>query len=352
MLRARRLLEAELLSQAAGDSPRPALPADDPQLAESLDNLAVILRNQKKLVEAKPYSLEALRIRRKALNPGDPDLAKNLQNLSVILRDQGKYAESEELTGEALGIYKKAFSPGNPAITKTLISLGKLKKLQKKPTEAEPLFREARENLERAIVTGRQNLPVNSADHTNNLHLLAQLDVEQKKPQRRRSCSCEAVLVSRDASPPDDLNLAMCLNSLGNLLSQSSPAEAETVFTELSSARLGLPRGSSAWWVTWTLWSRCCAKEQARRGGGIDEKRRCRSIAALPPDHPNLAASLSAQRNSKDDDQVAAEQLLGDSIAIYRRAYPAGELATARARTIGQSALGAKIGMIRRLIDF
>ena len=47
--------------------------------------------------EAQPYFEQALAIRKKALGPDHPDVAQSLNNLAVLYDAQGQYAKAEPL---------------------------------------------------------------------------------------------------------------------------------------------------------------------------------------------------------------------------------------------------------------
>ena len=64
--------------------------------------------------EAEPLLQRALQIREKALGPEHPDVATSLNNLAVLYRAQGRYAEAEPLYQRALKIREKALGPEHP----------------------------------------------------------------------------------------------------------------------------------------------------------------------------------------------------------------------------------------------
>ncbi len=73
----------------------------DPRLATSLNELAVLYRaqgvlydDQGKYAEAEPLHKRSLAIREKALGPEHPDVAQSLINLAELYRAQGKFAEA------------------------------------------------------------------------------------------------------------------------------------------------------------------------------------------------------------------------------------------------------------------
>ena len=61
----------------------------------------------------------ALAISEKALGPEHPDVAISLNNLALLYRAQGRYAEAEPLLKRALAISEKALGPStrmSPAV--------------------------------------------------------------------------------------------------------------------------------------------------------------------------------------------------------------------------------------------
>ena len=87
---------------------------EDPRLATSLNNLAVLYRAQAKYAEAEPLYQRALAIQEKVLGPEHPDVANSLNNLAFLYGAQGKYAEAEPLYQRSLAIWEKALGPEHP----------------------------------------------------------------------------------------------------------------------------------------------------------------------------------------------------------------------------------------------
>jgi tetratricopeptide (TPR) repeat protein len=80
---------------------RQALPAGHPDIANSLNNLAVLLKAQNKLAEAEPLYREALEIDRQAL--GDEHLHTQFPRVGLgrLLTKLGQFAEARTLLTEA-----------------------------------------------------------------------------------------------------------------------------------------------------------------------------------------------------------------------------------------------------------
>ena len=62
--------------------------------------------------KAEPLFERALAIWETALGPEHPDVATSLNNLAMLYYDQGQYAKAEPLYQRALAIREKALGPG------------------------------------------------------------------------------------------------------------------------------------------------------------------------------------------------------------------------------------------------
>ena len=83
---------------------------------------------------------QSLGIRKKALGPEHPDVATSLNNLAVLYSAQGLYAKAEPLYQRALAIWKKALGPEHPDVATSLNNLAALYQAQGRYAEAEPLY--------------------------------------------------------------------------------------------------------------------------------------------------------------------------------------------------------------------
>jgi tetratricopeptide (TPR) repeat protein len=81
--------------------------------APTLDNRVEELYRAGKFSEAVPLAQRALAIREKALGPDHPDVAKSLNSLALLYAKQGRYADAEPLYKRALAISANAI--GAPA---------------------------------------------------------------------------------------------------------------------------------------------------------------------------------------------------------------------------------------------
>ena len=85
-----------------------AFGSDDPRLATSLNNLAVICEAQGWYGEAEPLFQRSLVTREMAFGPEHLDVAASLNNLASLYRALGKYAEAKPPHKRALRIMEEA----------------------------------------------------------------------------------------------------------------------------------------------------------------------------------------------------------------------------------------------------
>ncbi len=90
------------LKEAEGFGPQ------DPRLATSFNNLALVYQAQGRFADAGPLYQRSLAIYEKALGPDHPDVGTSLNNLGELFYAQGRYAEAEPLYQRALAIREKA----------------------------------------------------------------------------------------------------------------------------------------------------------------------------------------------------------------------------------------------------
>ena len=80
---------------------------EDPRLAASLNNLALLYDAQGNYAQAEPLYKRSLAIVEKALGPEHPDVATALENYADLLRKTKREAEAENLEARAKAIRAK-----------------------------------------------------------------------------------------------------------------------------------------------------------------------------------------------------------------------------------------------------
>ena len=142
-----------------------ALSPDDANLANSLNDLALLYGEQGRYAEAEPLYKRALAIGEKMLGPEHPDVAIRLSNLAVLYHTQGRTAQAEPLYKRSLAIVEKVLGPEHPSVATYLNNLALLYWAQGRATEAEPLHKRALAIAEKMLGPQHPNV----AGHLTNL---------------------------------------------------------------------------------------------------------------------------------------------------------------------------------------
>ncbi len=129
---------------------RKLLGAEHPDVASSLNNLALLLDAKGDYAGAEPLYREALAMRRKLLGAEHPKVAASLNNLAALLHESGDYAGAEPLCREALAMHRKLLGAEHPDVATSLNNLALLLDAKGDYAGAEPLLREAVEIARRA----------------------------------------------------------------------------------------------------------------------------------------------------------------------------------------------------------
>jgi tetratricopeptide (TPR) repeat protein len=188
-----------------------ALPPQHPDLAESLNDLGLVLYHMGRYDEARKYYEEALALRRKALPPLHPNLANSLNNLGVLLNHMGRHDEARKHLEEALAIHRKILPPLHPHLANSLNGLGAVLKDMGRHDEA-------RKYYEEALALRRKALPPLHPTLANSLNNLVFVLHAMGQRDQARQYMEEALAIRRKTLPPLAPDLAGSLNSLGMLL--------------------------------------------------------------------------------------------------------------------------------------
>ena len=206
-----------------------ALGPEHPDTATSLNNLALLLRDQGDLAAARPLFERALAIREKALGPEHPDTATSLNNLAWLLQDQGDLAAARPLFERALAICEKALGPEHPDTAMSLDNLAWLLQEQGDLAAARPLY-------ERALAIREKALGPEHPDTATSLNNLALLLRDQGDLAAARPLFERALAIREKALGPEHPNTSRARCNLARVLSASGNASealslAETAFS-------------------------------------------------------------------------------------------------------------------------
>jgi serine/threonine protein kinase/Tfp pilus assembly protein PilF len=205
-----RLADAEPMLRQALAMERKDLSPNDPELAEVLSSLGLILEYQNKLNEAEPLFREALAIDRGVPPPGSPNLARSLNNMADLFVNQGKPADAEPLFREGLALQRSTLPKGHPDIAIILRNLAVVEEKQGRLQDAEGMLREALEISTHA-------LPPGHPDIARDAYSLAQCLEKEGQPDEAEKKYRQALEIVRQA-PPGDSHIALVVNALAALL--------------------------------------------------------------------------------------------------------------------------------------
>ena len=127
------------------------LGSGQPEIANSLNNLATLYQAQGNYDQAETLFKRALAIAEKALGPDHPSVAASLNNLAILYQAQGNYAQAEPLFMRALEIAEKTLDPDHLTVATCLNNLAGLYHAQGNYAQAEPFFKRALEIAEKAL---------------------------------------------------------------------------------------------------------------------------------------------------------------------------------------------------------
>ncbi len=197
---------------------------DHPNVATSLNNLALLYNSQGRYSEAEPLYIEALAMSKRLFFGDHPYVATSLNNLAGLYRSQGRYSEAEPLYIEALAMRKRLFVGDHPNVAGSLNNLALLYNSQGRYSEAEPLLVKALAMTKRLFIGDHPDV----AGSLNNLALLYE---SQGRYSEAEPPYVEALAMSKRLFIGDHPDVATSLNNLAGLYrSQGRYSEAEPLY--------------------------------------------------------------------------------------------------------------------------
>jgi len=218
--KARPLLEQALTVE------RSAIHGDNAALAQTLNDLGVLKREQGEVRESEPLLREGLGMRRRLLGNADPAVAITLVELSRTIRDLGQAAEAETLSREALAIRRAALGEEHRETATSKSDLGGLLMRKGDLTEAEPLLRQNVAITEKVLGLGHPNSATAKS-------LLASLLLAKNEPAEAERLLRIAVDVNGRVFGADRPEYAQSLNNLaGAVEAQGRLSDAESMLED------------------------------------------------------------------------------------------------------------------------
>lgn len=211
--------EAAALFSLSLDVRQKAFGREHPEVADSLNGLACVVRAQGDLCRAEQLFQEAVAIREKALGSEHLDVAESLNDLAIVLDDLGRYGEAETLYRRSMAIKEKTLGSEHRLVATSLHNQGWLLRAQGRLEEAEPVCRRAMDIYVRTL--GPEHPDVSYPMHILAEVLRAQGRLEEAEPLFRR-----ALTIRENALPPGHPRIAQTRQALDDLLSQGKSSSA------------------------------------------------------------------------------------------------------------------------------
>ncbi len=228
--------QSQLLHQQALTIRKQLFGSDDPSVADSLNSLAILARNQGNNEQAEGLHQQALSIRQKALGLYHLTTAESLNNLGVLYRNQRKYEQAEPLLQQALSIWEQLLGSEHLDTLHSVLNLAKLYLEQHNYGQAGQL-------LNQALATGEQVLAPGHPLIAHNLNLLARLFYEQGNYEQAETLWKQSLAIMEQTLGPEHPAIPELLNALAGLYAaQGHFTEAQTLCERaisISEKRLG-----------------------------------------------------------------------------------------------------------------
>jgi serine/threonine protein kinase/Tfp pilus assembly protein PilF len=258
---------------------RSALGPEHVRVAQSLNDLGVLLRDRGNIAAAQPLLEECLAMRRRLLGSEHKDVAITLVELGRVLKDRGLNGPAEPLLRESLAIRRKIFGEEHRETATSKAELGLLLWERGDLDGAETLFRENLATTESVLGPGHSNV----AAAKNSLALVIDARGDHAAAERLVR---EAIAIQRKAVGENHPAYAQALNNLSTpVFEQGRVEEAHALLQE--ALRIARP--------------------------------------ILRPEHPRLATYMInlARTQIARGEADKAEPGLRQALQIRRRLYPA-----------------------------
>jgi CHAT domain-containing protein len=317
--------EAGPLWERALEIYKRTLGTEDPEVAQMLNNLANLNQAVGDNARARDLYRQSLTIREKAFGPEHPLVAQSLHNLALVTKNMGDYAGALPLAERALEIKEKALGPDHPMVALSLDAVGSILWLTGDYERALPI-------IERSQAIMKKSLGPEHPQFGASLNNLAEQFRNVGRYEEARPLYEQTLGIWEKAYGPDNPRVAVCLSSLAALLEQTGDIAGAIERQERAVAIREEALGASHPALASSLSSLGYLKA---RSGNYDEARSLleRAVAirreSLGSEHPSVAESLNALA------AVAAAQ--GKSAEALDLAIEAESIARDHLRLTGRS---------------
>jgi CHAT domain-containing protein/lipopolysaccharide biosynthesis regulator YciM len=202
--------QARPLAEHALEIRQKELGLEHPNVADSLNGLAILFSMKGDYAKAIPLHRRALEIREKALGPEHPDVAATLHNLANLSRNTGDFTGAESFYQRALNVRTKALGSEHPGLIPSLTNLGSLYRAKGDYVKAEPL-------LQSALTIGEKTLGMEATEIAYPLNDFADLYRDKGDYTRAELLYRRALSIQEKALGMEHPELARSIDSLAGL---------------------------------------------------------------------------------------------------------------------------------------
>jgi len=292
---------------------------DSLEVATTLNNLAVLLRLTGQHAAVRALYERVLRIRERALGPNHPDVAQVLSNMSVVAEALADYAAARSLAERALRIWEQALGPEHPDVAMALNNLAFVLSAAGDYEAARAHYARALAILERTL--GPEHLTV--AQILSNEALVCRATGRYVEARRKLE---QALHIWERAVGSEHPDYATGLQSLGLVLDAAGDYDAAKRLYE-DALRIGEKTlGPSHPSVATTMNSLGALLRQTgdhAGAGALYERALEIRRRTLPSDHPAIATAMGnlAYLLHVTGDSPRALQLAEEALEIRQRAF-------------------------------
>jgi CHAT domain-containing protein/Tfp pilus assembly protein PilF len=210
LYRAGKYDEAQPLSERALTIREKAVGPDNLDLADILDQLAIVLSIKADYAKAEPLFLRALKIRETEHGANHPDVALSLNNLALFYQFKGDYEKAASLFQRAITAFEKTLGPEDTTLAHPLNNLGLLYFYMGDYANAEHFLR-------RSLHIREKFLGPDHVDVAQSLGNLAIMEVEQARYVEAEQLFQRALLIREKIQGREHPELFNTLNNLAGL---------------------------------------------------------------------------------------------------------------------------------------
>jgi len=107
-----------------------------PDVATTLNNIAIVYQAQGKYSDALDFYNQSLAIKKHHFGDNHPSVALTLNNIAIVYQTQGKYSDALDFYNQSLAIKKHHFGDFHPSVALTLNNIGAVYRQQGKYSDA------------------------------------------------------------------------------------------------------------------------------------------------------------------------------------------------------------------------